>query len=151
MTSTADHGAHGLARTSTDRSSPRHQLLHGEITERILGAFFDVYKELGSGFVEKVYGGALAIELRERGLHVDAQVPVSVLYRGIDVGRFRADLVVESSVLVELKAAESLIAAHEQQVLNYLHATDLEVALLLNFGPKPAFKRFLLTNDQKRR
>ncbi|HKS06398.1 MAG TPA: GxxExxY protein [Gemmatimonadaceae bacterium] len=125
-------------------------LLHRETTDGILAAFFGVYNTLGAGFVERVYGGALAIELRERGLRVDTQVPVTVLYRGVEVGKFRADIVVESTVLVELKAAERLAAAHEQQVLNYLHATNLEVGLLLNFGPKPAFKRFLLTNDHKK-
>ena len=75
---------------------------------------------------------------------------MSVFYRGVEVGRFRADQVVGGEVLVELKAADRLVREHEQQVMNYLHATKLEVGMLLNFGPKPSFKRFILTNTHKK-
>jgi GxxExxY protein len=105
---------------------------------------------LGSGFVEGVYAHALAIELRSVGLRVECEVPVSVYYRGVEVGRFRADQVVNGGVLVELKAADRLVKEHEQQVMNYLNATKLEVALLLNFGPRPTFKRFIFTNNNKK-
>lgn len=149
MTDTADHGAHGLRRTSTDRSSPPRRLLHQALTDLVLGSFFVVYRALGSGFVEGVYAGALALELRSRGVELETEKAVSVQYRGAEVGRFRADMVVQSVLLVELKAADRLVAAHEQQVINYLKATELEVALLLNFGPRPTFKRFVLTNNKK--
>jgi GxxExxY protein len=126
-------------------------LLHGQVTSRILAGFFRVYTELGSGFLEAVYSRALAIELRQLGLQLDFEVAVAVIYRGHEVGFFRADMVVENRVLVELKAADRLVAVHEQQTLNYLNATNLEVALLLNFGPRPTFRRFLLTNNKKKR
>ena len=146
---TADRGFRGLARKGAGGSSDSGQLLHEATTHAILGGFFRVYNELGAGFVEGVYARALAIELEARGLHVECEVPVSVYFRGVEVGRFRADLIVDCQVLVELKAAEALVAAHEQQVINYLSATSLEVALLLNFGPKASFKRLVLTNTHK--
>ena len=149
MEGTANRGTRGGARTGADRSSPS-RLLHGAVTDRVLAAFFEVYKDLGSGFLESVYASALAIELRLRGLRIETQVPVTVHYRDIEVGRFRADVIVESVVLVELKAADRLVAVHEQQVVNYLKATCLEVALLLNFGPSPTFKRLVLSNVNKR-
>jgi GxxExxY protein len=124
--------------------------LHAAITEQVLGGFFFVFKELGSGFVEGVYAAALALELRARGRRVDTEVPVSVHYRGTEVGRFRADAIVENAVLLELKAADRLTASCERQLINYLAATNLEVGLLLNFGPRPDFRRFLLTNDRKK-
>lgn len=146
---TANHGFRGQEPSNTDSSAPRTVLLHEETTSRILGGFFGVYRELGAGFVEGVYASALAIDLRAHGLAVETEVPVSVNFRGVEVGRFRADIIVQSTVLVELKAAERLVAAHEQQVVNYLKATRLEVALLLNFGPRPSFKRLILTNNNK--
>jgi GxxExxY protein len=148
MSFTADHGARGHARNNADRAPTA--LLHEAITASVLGAFFGVYRVLGSGFVEGVYARALSIELGSRGLQVESEVPVSVYYRDTEVGRFRADQVVNGVVLVELKAAERIVGAHEQQVLNYLTATRLEVGLLLNFGPRPSFKRFVLTNDRKK-
>jgi GxxExxY protein len=148
-TSTADHGTHGRARNSTDTAASGAGLMHRAITDRILAGFFRVYRELGSGFLEAVYARSLRIELEEMGLELASEVPVSVCYKGRAVGFFRADLVIEGRVLVELKAADKLVAAHEQQVLNYLNATQLEVALLLNFGPRPSFRRFVLTNSKK--
>ena len=150
-TTTADRGIRGLARSNTDTaaSGAGAGLLHRAITDRVLGGFFRVYRELGAGFLEAVYARSLAIELIEIGLELGSEVPVSVCYRGREVGFFRADLVVAGRVLVELKAAERLVAAHEQQVINYLNATQLEVALLLNFGPRPTFRRFVLTNNNK--
>ena len=124
--------------------------MHEAITATVLAGFFGVYRELGAGFVEGVYARALAIELVNRGLRVESEVPVSVYYRGTEVGRFRADQIVNGVVLVELKAADRLVGAHEQQVLNYLNATKLEVGLLLNFGPRPSFRRFVLTNNRKK-
>lgn len=119
------------------------------LTRQIIGAFFRVYNRLGYGFLEKVYERALAIELREIGLRVACQKPVKVFYGGRMVGDYFADLVVEDSVIVELKAAEALHPAHEAQLVNYLRATEIEVGLLLNFGTKPQFSRKLFTNDKK--
>ncbi len=120
-----------------------------DLTARVIGVFYEVYNELGHGFLESVYEGALEIALRQAGLGVLRQSPIEVRFRGIVVGEFRADLIVEGRVVVELKAAKSIDPAHEAQVLNYLRATPIEVGLLLNFGPKPEFKRFAYDNARK--
>ena len=127
----------------------RSNLLHGELTDRIIGEFFQVHHELGFGFVESVYSRAMAIALSQAGLRVEREVPISVYFRGVEVGFFRADAVVESLILLEFKVGEVLDPHSEPKVLNYLRATRLEVALVLHFGPKPAFKRLILTNDRK--
>ena len=124
-------------------------MLREDLTDPTIGAFYDVYHELGPGFLESVYEGAMVIALRRRGLKVRRQIPVVVHYGGEPVGRFFADLVVENTILVELKACRALDPAHESQVQNYLRATRLEVGLILHFGPKPAVRRFILTNDRK--
>ncbi len=117
-------------------------LRHAGITGKVLEAAFDVLNELGSGFVESVYEGAMLVALAEREMHVQSQAPVSVYFRGREVGQFVADLLVEDVVLVELKAVKALAPEHQAQVINYLKATGLEVALLLNFGkPKLEYKR----------
>ncbi len=125
-------------------------LKHAELTETIIGVFFDVYNELGFGFRESVYRKSLQFALREKDLKVEAEVAVPVFFRGINVGDFRADLVVNDSVLLDLKTAESIIIAHEAQVLNYLRATALEIGLILNFGPKAQVRRLLFDNDRKK-
>ncbi len=125
-------------------------LKHSALTEKIIAAFYQVYNELGFGFLESVYRNALAIALRKCGLTVEREVPISVWYEGVDVGDFKADLIAERTVLLELKTAQALDRAHEAQLLNYLRATEIEVGLLLNFGPKAQFKRLILTNDQKK-
>lgn len=124
--------------------------LHADVTDLILKVFYEVYNELGGGFLESVYHKAFAIALRQAGLAVSDEVAVPVYFRGTMVGDFRADLIVNGKVLLELKAQQALERNHEAQVLNYLKATRIEVALLLNFGPKPQFKRFLLDNQQKK-
>ena len=116
-------------------------LLHEDLTEKIIGAFYKVYNTLGYGFLEKVYENALKIELSDLGLQTVAQMPVSVYYKGQVVGQYFADLCVEKAVIVELKAAESLSEAHEVQLLNYLKSTGIEVGLVLDFGKKPEFSR----------
>ena len=108
-----------------------------------------MYNTLGYGFLEKVYENSLAIELRESGLSVVQQKPISVFYNDTNVGEYFADLLVENAVIVELKSVERLIAAHEAQLLNYLRATNIEVGLLLNFGQSPDQKRKVYTNDRK--
>ncbi|MEP7213053.1 MAG: GxxExxY protein [Acidobacteriota bacterium] len=124
-------------------------LKHADITGQILKSFFEVYNFLGYGFLEKVYENALTLELRRAGLTVQQQRPITVLYKESAVGEYYADLLVQDVVLVELKVAEHLALSHEAQLLNYLRATNIEVGLLLNFGPKPEHKRKLYTKDKK--
>jgi len=123
-------------------------LKHRELTEKIIGAFYDVYNELGHGFLESVYEKALAIA--QAGMKVEQQVPVSVWFRGQQVGDFRADMLIDRNVLLELKAARTIEQAHEKQLLNYLRATDIEVGLLLNFGINPQFRRLVYENERKK-
>jgi GxxExxY protein len=122
-------------------------LFEEALTRRVIGAFYDVYNALGYGFLESVYKTALERELLERGLTVVREAGAEVRYKGAVVGVFRADLLVESRVVVELKACRRLDSAHPAQLMNYLRATDLEVGLLLHFGPRPAFQRFIATNS----
>ena len=109
---------------------------HQGVTQEIIGAAFEVYRELGSGFLEKVYEAALVQELEARGLRAVAQAEINVQYKGYRVGLFYADVLVDGKVVCEIKAGESLQPAHEAQLLNYLKATGMKVGLLLNFGPK---------------
>jgi GxxExxY protein len=122
---------------------------HRELTEKIIGVVYDVYNELGHGFLESVYEQAMAIALGQAGLHVDRQMSLKVIFRGEVVGDFRADVIVERAVILELKAASGINPAQEAQLLNYLRATEIEVGLLLNFGPRPQFKRLVFENSRK--
>ncbi len=116
-----------------------------KLTERIIGSAFEVLNELGHGFPETIYQKALAYELGRNGISVEQQVSFQVLYKGIQVGNYFADIVVEESAVIELKVVEKLIPAHVGQVLNYLRASGLGVGLLLNFAkPKLEFRRVLL-------
>jgi len=119
---------------------------HTDVTERIIGAAYEVHNVLGFGFLEKVYENALAIELREQGLSVQQQEPVQVFYKGHLVGDYVADLIVEDKVIVELKAVKLLDKAHEVQLVNYLKAGGIEVGLLLNFGSSVKVTRKAFTN-----
>ena len=125
-------------------------LKHAELTEKIIGIFYDVYNELGYGFLESVYEESLAIALSGAGLSFERQVPVPVWFRGQNVGQFRADIVVAASVLLELKSARVLEPAREVQLLHYLRSTKIEIGLLLNFGPRPQFRRLLFDNERKK-
>lgn len=124
-------------------------MLHSDITDAIIKAYYLVYNELGYGFLEKVYERALLFELRSRGLMCESQIPIKVYYKGFEMGDYYADLIVENTVIIELKAAEALAMEHEAQLTNYLRATDKEVGLLLNFGKKPEFKRKIFENRFK--
>ena len=116
-----------------------------ELTYLINGAIFEVNRELGAGFLEKVYENALLVELNERGLKVECQVPIKVKYKGKEVGEYYADIVVENQVILEIKAVDSLQKIHEAQLLNYLKATGYKIGLLVNFAhPKAEIKRFVL-------
>jgi GxxExxY protein len=125
-------------------------LKHVDVTEKIIGIFYDVYNELGYGFLECVYEESLVIALRQAGLAVSRQIPLPVWFRGHKVGEFRADLLVENNVLVELKSARSLDNTHEAQLLHYLKSTEVEVGMLLNFGARPQFRRLLFDNERKK-
>ncbi len=120
--------------------------LHNELTAQIIKAFYNVYNELGYGFLEKVYEKALVVELKKMGLNVVTQQPIRVYYKGEIVGDFFADMVVENKVIVELKSVKQLLPVHEAQLINYLKATDMEVGLLLNFGDMPDIKRKIFRN-----
>jgi GxxExxY protein len=126
------------------------ELLHKELTDKILKAFFDVYNELGYGFLEKVYQNSLLIELRSRGFKAEAQKQIKVYYKAYEVGEYYADIVVEDLVILELKAAECMVKEFDMQLLNYLKGTNVEVGLLLNFGKKPEFSRKVFENSRKR-
>ena len=125
-------------------------MLHGDITDVIIKAFYKVYNIMVYGFLEKVYENAIRFELNLMNINVDQQKHIPVYYRDEHVGNYFADLLVEEPVIVELKAAESLCEEHEAQLLNYLRATNIEVGLLLNFGKEPQFKRKIYTNDNKK-
>jgi GxxExxY protein len=127
------------------------ELIHEQLTEKVIGVFYDVYNVLGHGFLESVYHNAMVLALKQAGLEVESKPKIPVYFRGELVGDFEADIVVESKLLLELKAARELDPSHEAQTLNYLRATPLEVGLLMNFGPKPKFRRLVFENDRKRR
>jgi GxxExxY protein len=129
----------------TKGESNRAPLLEEELTEKILGAAFKVQNTLGCGFLEKVYENAMVVELSRAGISVEQQKPMQVRYQGAIVGEYQADLVVDSRVIVELKAASKLDSIHEAQLLNYLKATRVRVGLLFNFGcPKLQYRRFVV-------
>ena len=126
------------------------ELRHADLTGRILATFYQVYNELGVGFPERVYARAMEAALRSSGLRVGREVRLPVRFRGGAVADFKADLLVfDGPILVEIKVSDDIEPCHGAQVLSYLRATDIEVGLLLNFGPRPRFKRFIFTNDRK--
>ena len=121
-------------------------MLHEEeLSYVVRGCVYEVFKELGPGFLEKVYENALLRELRLQGLNADAQVPIKVQYKGAVIGEYFADLVIEGSIILELKAQQQLTVAAEAQLLNYLKAADKKIGMLVNFAhPKAIIKRFIL-------
>ncbi len=119
-----------------------------ELTSKILECCFEVTKELGSGFLESVYEKALVVALSQKGLNVQSQVVLKVKFRGVIVGDFFADLIIEDKVLIELKAVTGILSQHKAQVINYLNATGLEVGLLVNFGnPRMEYFRLRPSNN----
>jgi len=119
------------------------------LTQSVIGAFYEVSSELGYGFLEAVYRRALVIALVDRGHGVCTESSIPVSFRGQPVGDYRADLLVDGRLLVEVKVGAGLAAAHRAQLLNYLRATDVEVGLLVNFGPRLTFERLVFANDRK--
>jgi GxxExxY protein len=123
--------------------------LHKRVTDAILKIYYEVYNNLGYGFLEKVYQNAMYLELKNQGYNVEPQKQIKVYYKEMVVGEYYADLLIDDTIILELKACECLMDAHKAQLINYLKATDIEVGLLLNFGETPEFKRFIYTNDRK--
>ncbi len=121
-------------------------LMNRELTDLVIGCFYEVYNGLGAGFLESVYGNAMAVVLTERGCSFERERALPVRFRDRLVGDFKADLVVEGKLIVELKAQSQLARIHEVQLVNYLKASGITTGLLLNFGPKPEFRRRVLTS-----
>ena len=120
------------------------ELWEKELVYAITGCVYEVYRELGHGFLEKVYENALRQELVAQGFAVQNQVPLMVTYKGETVGEYFADLIVDDRVVIELKAQDKVHKAHEAQILNYLKASGKKVGLLVNFAyPKATVKRFV--------
>jgi GxxExxY protein len=126
-------------------------LKHGELTDKIIGTFYEVYNELGFGFLESVYEEAMLMALESKGFKVEQQVPIPVWFRGKKIGSFEADLIINELVIIELKAVTVIDNAHIAQLLNYLRATEIEVGLVLNFGHKAEFRRKAFDNNRKKR
>ena len=120
------------------------------ITEIIIKAFYEVYNELGFGFLEKVYQSALLLELKKSGLFCESQKRIKVFYKGTEVGEYYPDIIVNDSIILELKAMEGLVPEHEYQLINYLKSTEIEIGLLLNFGKRPEFRRKIFANERKK-
>ena len=120
-----------------------------ELTEKIIKIFYKVYNKLGYGFLEKVYENAMMIEFKKEGIPAVSQSAIKVYYEDEIVGEYFADILVDDKIIVEIKAARNLALEHEAQLLNYLKATNIEVGLLLNFGPKPEMKRKAFNNYRK--
>ncbi len=122
-----------------------------KVTEHIIGCAYKVSNDLGAGFLEKIYENALVIELKKQGLHAEAQKPLVVHYDNQVVGEYFVDILVEKSIVLELKAVKSIDNIHQAQLLNYLKATGLKTGLLLNFGtPRLGIKRMIFTTDEHR-
>ena len=123
--------------------------IHSDLTGDIIKCFYTVYNKLGYGFLEKVYEKSLRIELEAAGFKVECQKPIDVYYNEELVGEYFADIIVEDSVILELKACSELRDEHAVQLVNYLRATNIEVGLLINFGKEPKIKRKIFTNRRK--
>ena len=142
-------GERGLLRVTHGAERKPERLRHADLTRRIILTFFDVYNELGPGFLESVYRVALAQALSADGVHTDREVPIDVFFRHAVIGRFYADLVAGNRVIIEVKAVRCIAHEHQTQLLHYLRGTAMEIGLLLNFGPKPQFKRLIYSNERK--
>jgi len=118
-------------------------ILYKGLTSKVIRCFYNVYNELGSGFLESVYENSLMIELKEMGLSAESQKGLNVFYKNELVGEFRADIIVEEKILIEIKAVSALSPLHKAQLINYLRITGIRVGLLMNFGPEPKFNRII--------
>ena len=121
------------------------KIIHKELSYEIMGAAFEVHNALGAGFLEKVYENALMIALRKRGMKCQQQAPIQVTYEGEVVGEYFADILVNDSVILELKTVEALTNVHRAQAINYLKATGFRLAILINFAkPKLEYERIVV-------
>ena len=121
----------------------QNELLEAELSRLIVAAFFDVYNYFGYGLSERIYAGALAYELRDRGHLVIRELVVDVRYKDKHVATQQLDMVIDDKIIVEIKSTERLSPANRLQLINYYRATKFEVGLLLHFGPAPRFQRFI--------
>ncbi|NGP78031.1 GxxExxY protein [Balneolaceae bacterium YR4-1] len=122
---------------------------HRELSSKIIKAFYEVYNELGPGFIESVYESALSLVLIDYGFSVKRQYPIEVYFREKIIGEFRADILVEEKVILELKSVSKIRSEHKAQLINYLKATDIDLGLLLNFGDKTEFQRYIFDKRRK--
>ena len=123
-------------------------MLHSDLTEKIIGCAFEVQNELGSGFLESVYEKAMVVVLKDAGVPVQAQAPITVAFRGVSVGSFFADLLIAERVIVEIKVVSQISAQHRAQLINYLNATGISVGLLINFGnPRLEYRRLTASKN----
>jgi len=123
---------------------------HHELTRRVIGVFYDVANELGVGFLESVYRRAMVVALSQAGLDAREELAIPVMFRGVLLGTYFADIVVEGVLVLELKVGEEITKAFEAQALHYLRSSNMEVGLVLVFGERAKFKRVVMTNDRKR-
>jgi len=138
-------GSNSLPRIYADERG----LKHADLTERLIGIFFNLYNELGHGFLESVYEQAFSVVLAENKIFFERQIAIPVRFHGQVIGEFRADLLVDKKVLIELNTGRDIDPAWEKQLLNYLRATDIEVGLLFNFRPNAQFRRYAFENQRK--
>ena len=136
--------------TDLTENTVKMELLHKDLTDKIIQVFFKVYRELGYGFLEKVYHNAMLIELNLQGFDCQSQQKINVYYHSREIGEYYSDITVNGLIILELKASEALVEANENQLINYLRATKCEIGLLFNFGKNPEFRRKIFTNDRKR-
>lgn len=126
-------------------------LIEGELSRSVIGAFFEVYNEMGYGFLEHLHAKGMQVELLSRGHNVTREVSVPVYFKGWTLGDQRIDMIVDDKLIIEIKSTYNLPKTANRQLYNYLRCTDLEVGLLLHFGPKAFFHRQVLSNEKKRR
>jgi GxxExxY protein len=150
---TAFMNDNGKAQTNADTAqtnADNPDFLFGSLSRRLIGLFYRVYDRLGFGFLESVYKNAFAKELEKAGIAFEREAQIVVWYDGDPIGHFRADFLVEGKIIVEVKASQNLVEADRKQLLNYLRGSDVEVGLLLHFGPKAAHQRLVYSNTNKR-
>jgi GxxExxY protein len=126
------------------------EIKYEELTKKIIGVFYEVYNVLGPGFLEKVYENAMRVEFERLGVEVKCQCPIKVDYKGIIVGDYIADFLVENKVVVEIKAKSELSSFDNAQLLNYLKGTEKDVGLLFNFGKRAEFERKIFESVRSR-
>lgn len=132
-----------------DSEEAKQDYLHKELTEGVIRVFYEVYNTLGYGFIENVYQNSMYFALQDAGFECEVQKDIDVFYKNRKVGSYRADIIVNDTLLLELKAVSELNESHKRQLSNYLKATKIEVGLLLNFGERPQIRRWIYTNDNK--